>query len=40
MRDILVTAIVFGTLPFILKRPWVGILLWCWLGYMNPHRQC
>lgn len=39
MRDILVTAIVFGVLPFILKRPWIGILLWCWLGYMNPHRQ-
>ena len=39
MRDILVTAIVFGTLPFIFKRPWIGILLWCWLGYMNPHRQ-
>ncbi len=39
MRDILVTAIVFGVLPFILKRPWIGIMLWCWLGYMNPHRQ-
>ena len=39
MRDILVTAIVFGVLPFIFKRPWIGILLWCWLGYMNPHRQ-
>ena len=39
MRDILVTAIVFGVLPFIFRRPWIGILLWCWLGYMNPHRQ-
>lgn len=39
MRDLLVTAIVFGALPFIFKRPWIGILLWCWLGYMNPHRQ-
>jgi len=39
MRDILVTAIVFGVLPFIFKRPWIGIMLWCWLGYMNPHRQ-
>jgi probable O-glycosylation ligase (exosortase A-associated) len=39
MRDILVTAIVFGVLPFIFKRPWIGILLWSWLGYMNPHRQ-
>ena len=39
MRDILVTAIVFGVLPFIFKRPWIGIMLWCWLAYMNPHRQ-
>lgn len=39
MRDLLVTAIVFGVLPFIFKRPWIGILLWCWLAYMNPHRQ-
>jgi probable O-glycosylation ligase (exosortase A-associated) len=39
MRDLLVTAIVFGALPFIFRRPWIGIMLWCWLGYMNPHRQ-
>jgi probable O-glycosylation ligase (exosortase A-associated) len=38
MRDIVVTAIVFGLLPFILKRPHVGILTWSWLSYMNPHR--
>lgn len=39
MRDILVTAIVLGLLPLILWRPWLGILVWSWLGYMNPHRQ-
>lgn len=39
MRDLLVTGMVFGLLPFVFKRPWVGILLWSWLGYMNPHRQ-
>lgn len=38
MRDLLVTLIVFGSLPVILMRPWVGILMWSWLGYMNPHR--
>lgn len=38
MRDLLVAAIVFGVLPFVLRRPWVGVLLWSWLGYMNPHR--
>lgn len=38
MRDLLVTLIVFGAVPLILMRPWLGILMWSWLGYMNPHR--
>jgi putative inorganic carbon (HCO3(-)) transporter len=38
MRDLLVTLIVLGSLPFILFRPHYGILMWAWLGYMNPHR--
>lgn len=38
MRDLFVTIAVFGSLPFILRRPWLGILVWSWLGYMNPHR--
>jgi len=38
VRDIVVTAIVFAYLPVSLARPWVGVLLWSWIGYMNPHR--
>lgn len=38
MRDIVLACIVFGSLPFILKRPFWGILMLAWLGYMNPHR--
>lgn len=38
MRDLLVTAIVFGALPFALRHAWVGVLLWTWLSIMNPHR--
>lgn len=38
MRDILVTVIVFGLIPYILARPQVGIYTWSWLSYMNPHR--
>ena len=38
MRDLIVTGMVFGLLPFVFKRPWIGILLWSWLSYMNPHR--
>ena len=40
MRDLLVAFIVFGSLPFILKRPFHGILMLAGLGYMNPHRLC
>lgn len=40
MRDLLVAAIVFGSLPFIFKRPFWGIILLAGLGYMNPHRLC
>ena len=38
MRDIALTALVFGALPLILWRPHIGVLLWTWLGIMNPHR--
>jgi putative inorganic carbon (hco3(-)) transporter len=38
MRDLIITAIVLGSIPFALKRPWIGLLVWAWLGYMNPHR--
>src|SRR5882757_1804770 len=38
MRDLLLTAIVFGAVPLMLMRPSVGVLIWSWLGYMNPHR--
>ena len=38
MRDIILTLIVFSALPFVLKRPYIGVLLWVWLSVMNPHR--
>ncbi len=38
MRDIIVTMLVFGSIPLIFLQPYVGILVWSWLGYMNPHR--
>lgn len=39
MRDVALTIVVFGLLPFILWRPYIGILVWSWLSYMNPHRS-
>ncbi len=38
MRDILVTLLIFGSIPFIIRRPYIGVLVWSWIGYMNPHR--
>jgi len=40
MRDIALALFVFGMVPFILMRPYVGLLVWSWLGYMNPYRLC
>src|ERR1700739_3402540 len=39
MRDILITLIVFGSLPLILKNPVTGVLMWVWISVMNPHTQ-
>jgi hypothetical protein len=38
MRDIAVFLMLMASLPFVLYRPWYGILVLAWLGYMNPHR--
>lgn len=40
MRDIAVTLFVLIGCIYTLKRPYVGVLLWSWLSYMNPHRLC
>lgn len=38
MRDILVLAVIVGSLPFCFLRPHTGILMWVWVGLMNPHQ--
>ena len=40
LRDIFITIVIIGLLPSCLFRPHVGILVWSWLGYMNPHKLC
>jgi probable O-glycosylation ligase (exosortase A-associated) len=39
-RDIIIVGIVIGAIPYILRRPWSGILMWAWISYMAPHRLC
>lgn len=38
MRSFFFLTTVFGLLPFCLVRPYVGVLVWSWISYMNPHR--
>ncbi|MBF0212902.1 MAG: putative O-glycosylation ligase, exosortase A system-associated [Magnetococcales bacterium] len=38
MRDLVLILFVFSILPIALFRPFIGLLLWAWIGYMNPHR--
>ncbi|MFO7189272.1 MAG: putative O-glycosylation ligase, exosortase A system-associated [Pseudomonadota bacterium] len=38
LRDITLVLFVAAVLPFALSRPHIGILLWTWIGLMNPHK--
>ncbi len=38
MRDLLITLIIFGSIPFIFQRPYVGIVMWTWISLASPHR--
>lgn len=38
MTDLLIFLIIFSLLPVALISTPVGILLWNWIGFMNPHR--
>ncbi len=38
MRDYIVLAIIIAGVPLSIRRPFIGILYWSWVSYMNPHR--
>lgn len=38
MRDVILVVIVAALLLVVVARPFVGILLWSWISFMNPHR--
>ncbi|MBI1181737.1 MAG: putative O-glycosylation ligase, exosortase A system-associated [Alphaproteobacteria bacterium] len=38
MRSLFVLALVFSWLPAIAMWPYLGVLAWMWISYMNPHR--
>src|SRR3546814_675037 len=38
LRSLSIAILIFASLPVMLIKPHVGILLWSWVSYMNPHR--
>lgn len=38
MRDLLVLAVILGSVPICLFNPYYGVLMWTWIAYFNPHR--
>jgi probable O-glycosylation ligase (exosortase A-associated) len=38
MRDVIFTLLMLGGLGLSLRKPWIGALIWVWMGLMNPHR--
>jgi len=38
MRDAAFIAVMLALLPLAAARPFVGVLLWSWISFMNPHR--
>ncbi len=38
MRDLFFAGLMVGLLPLVVARPFVGVILWSWLSFMNPHQ--
>lgn len=38
LRDLILAVFLGATLPFALRYAYVGVLLWTWIGIMNPHK--
>lgn len=38
MRTILFTLLMMGLVPYAFVKPFLGLLLWVWVSFMNPHR--
>ena len=38
LRDLALLIIIYGSMPLILRKPFIGVLIWYWLSLMNPHR--
>jgi probable O-glycosylation ligase (exosortase A-associated) len=39
MRDLALTGVLVTLLALAVARPFVGVLVWSWISFMNPHRE-
>ncbi|WP_262692158.1 putative O-glycosylation ligase, exosortase A system-associated [Kordiimonas aestuarii] len=39
MRGAIVALLLLMWMPFVVFKPYVGVLLWDWISHMNPHKQ-
>jgi probable O-glycosylation ligase (exosortase A-associated) len=37
MRDLALVAFIVAMIPVMIKRPWIGVMMWVWISVMNPH---
>ncbi|HET9251422.1 MAG TPA: putative O-glycosylation ligase, exosortase A system-associated [Candidatus Eisenbacteria bacterium] len=38
MRDLILLAVLVACIPISFLKPYIGIYVWYWIGFMNPHR--
>ncbi len=38
IRDLVLAGSILASVPFCFVYPWIGVLMWSWLAYGNPHR--
>lgn len=39
MRDLVLSLFIFSLIPYAFMQPFIGLLMWEWIGFMNPHRM-
>jgi len=39
MRDVVILVGLLALIPMILRRPYIGVLVWTWIALLNPHRE-
>lgn len=39
MRDIALALVMAVLVPLGLRHPWMGVMVWCWVSLMSPHRM-